>query len=129
MPVVKKWVDLDLDFTAHPNTGQVSLKKDEQAIIRSVRYLLLTNFYERPFHPEIGSNLTRQLFEPMTYASVLRIKDSIVECINNFEPRVNLTNLEVNPNFDLNAYDVVMTFYIVNQEVERQTRFLLERNR
>ena len=129
MPVVKKWVDLDLDFTAHPNTGQLSLKKDEQAIIRSVRYLLLTNFYERPFHPEIGSNLTKQLFEPMTYASVLRIKDSIVECINNFEPRVSLTSLEVNPNFDLNAYDVVMTFYIVNQEVERQTRFLLERNR
>jgi len=129
LPVVKKWVDLDLDFTAHPNTGQVSLKKDEQAIIRSVRYLLLTNFYERPFHPEIGSNLTKQLFEPMTYASVLRIKDSIAECINNFEPRVNLTRLEVNPNFDLNAYDVVMTFYIVNQEVERQTRFLLERNR
>jgi len=129
LPVVKKWVDLDLDFTAHPNTGQVSLKKDEQAIIRSVRYLLLTNFYERPFHPEIGSNLTKQLFEPMTYASVLRIKDSIVECINNFEPRVSLTSLEVNPNFDLNEYDVVMTFYILNQEVERQTRFLLERNR
>lgn len=129
MPVVKKWVDLDLDFTAHPNTGQLSLKKDEQAIIRSVRYLLLTNFYERPFHPETGSNLTKQLFEPMTYSNVIRIKDSIVECINNFEPRVSLTEIEVNPNFDLNAYDVILTFYILNEEVERKTRFLLERDR
>jgi len=129
LPVVKKWVDLDLDFTAHPNTGQLSLKKDEQAIIRSVRYLLLTNFYERPFHPETGSNLTKQLFEPMTYSNVIRIKDSIVECINNFEPRVSLTEIEVNPNFDLNAYDVILTFYILNEEVERKTRFLLERDR
>ena len=56
MPVAKRWSDLDLDFTAHPNTGQLSMKRDEQAIIRSVRYILLTNFYERPFHPEFGSD-------------------------------------------------------------------------
>lgn len=129
MPVAKRWSDLDLDFTAHPNTGQLSMKRDEQAIIRSVRYILLTNFYERPFHPEFGSDLSSQLFEPMTYATSLRVRDSIIECLNNFERRVRLTNIEVNPNYDQNAYEVSLRFYILNEEVERQTRFLLERNR
>lgn len=129
MPVAKRWSDLDLDFTAHPNTGQLSMKRDEQAIIRSVRYILLTNFYERPFHPEFGSDLSSQLFEPMTYATSLRVRDAIIECLNNFERRVRLTNIEVNPNYDQNAYEVSLRFYILNEEVERQTRFLLERNR
>tara|TARA_E500000318_G_C3536654_1_gene202870 strand:+ start:543 stop:932 length:390 start_codon:yes stop_codon:yes gene_type:complete len=129
LPVAKRWSDLDLDFTAHPNTGQLSMKRDEQAIIRSVRYILLTNFYERPFHPEFGSDLSGQLFEPMTYATSLRVRDSIIECLNNFERRVRLTNIEVNPNYDQNAYEVSLRFYILNEEVERQTRFLLERNR
>ncbi len=129
MPIVKRWSDFDLDFTAHPNTGELSMKRDENAIVRSVQYLLLTDHYERPFHPEIGSNLRKQLFEPMTYATVLRIRDAIIECLNNFEPRVQLTNVEVNPDYDRNSYDVSLRYYILNEEVERQTRFLLERTR
>ena len=129
MPVAKRWADLDIDFTAHPNTGNLSMKRDADAIVRSVRQLLLTNHYERPFHPEIGSNLVRQLFEPMTYATTLRIKDNIIKTINNFEPRVDLTNVEVEPREQENAYAVRHTFFIINEEVERQTTFLLERTR
>ena len=129
MPVAKRWADLDIDFTAHPNTGNLSMKRDADAIVRSVRQLLLTNHYERPFHPEIGSNLVRQLFEPMTYATTLRIKDNIIKTINNFEPRVDLTNVEVEPREQENAYAVRLTFFIINEEVERQTTFLLERTR
>ena len=129
MPVAKRWADLDIDFTAHPNTGNLSMKRDADAIVRSVRQLLLTNHYERPFHPEIGSNLVRQLFEPMTYATTLRIKDNIIKTINNFEPRVDLTNVEVEPREQENAYAVRLTFFIINEEVDRQTTFLLERTR
>ena len=129
MPVAKKWSDLDLDFSAHPNTGKLTLKTDANAVVRSVRYLLLTNFYERPFHPEIGSNLVRHLFDPLTYATSLRIRDSIVETINNFEPRVQLSNVEVAPIPDQNSYRVNLKFFIINEEVERQTTFLLERTR
>lgn len=129
MPVIKKWADLDLDFSAHPNTGDLSLKTDEQSIIRSIRYTLLTNFYERAFHPEFGSNLVRQLFEQMTYASSLSVRDAILESINNFEPRVQITKVLVVPNYDKNAYEVTVRFFILNEEVERQTQFLLERNR
>ena len=129
MPVAKRWADLDLDFDAHPNTGKLILKKDADAIVRSVRHLLLTNHYERPFHPEIGSNLVRQLFEPMMYATTLRIRDAIEETINNSEPRVSLTNIDVQAKEDQNAYVVRLRFFIVNEEVERQTTFLLERTR
>lgn len=129
MPVKKRWSDLDLDFTAHPNTGNLTIKKDADAIIRSVRYLLLTNHYERPMHPEIGSNLTRHLFEPMTYATALRLRDSIAEVLNNFEPRISLTHIQVDPLMDKNTYRVGLNFYIVNEEEERQTTFLLERTR
>ena len=97
--------------------------------MRSVRHLLLTNHYERPFHPEIGSNLVRQLFEPMTYATTLRMRDTIEETINNSEPRVRLTNIVVQAREDQNAYLVKLRFYIINEEVERQTTFLLERTR
>ena len=129
MPILKRWADLDLDFGAHPNTGKLTLKQDADAIVRAVRYLLMTNFYERPFHPEIGSNLTKQLFEPMTYATTLRIKDSVVECINNFEPRVDLIDISVDPKPDQNAYLVKLTFFIINEETERTATFLLERTR
>lgn len=129
MPVAKKWSDIDLDFSAHPNTGKLSMKTEADAIVRAVRYLLLTNHYERPFHPEFGSNLTAHLFEPMTYATSLRIKDSIVETLENFEPRVSLTNINVSAKEDQNAYHVRLRFFIINEEVERQTEFLLERTR
>jgi phage baseplate assembly protein W len=129
LPVAKKWSDIDLDFSAHPNTGKLSMKTEADAIVRAVRYLLLTNHYERPFHPEFGSNLSNHLFEPMTYATSLRIKDSIVETLENFEPRVSLTNINVSAKEDQNAYHVRLRFFIINEEVERQTEFLLERTR
>tara|TARA_B110000211_G_scaffold114414_1_gene132650 strand:- start:7319 stop:7708 length:390 start_codon:yes stop_codon:yes gene_type:complete len=129
LPIVKKWSDLDLDFIAHPNTGELSVKENADAIVRSIRYLLSTNYYERLMHPEIGCNLSKQLFDPMSYATSLRIKDSILQTISNFEPRVKVSILGVNPMFDDNAYSVFLKFFIVNQEVERQTTFMLERTR
>jgi hypothetical protein len=129
VPVAKSWADLDLNFIAHPNTQQVGLKKDENAIIQAVVNLLLTNHYERPFHPEIGSNLRKQLFEPMDVATTLRIKQCIFDTINNFEPRVSLTELNVDAKEEENGYLISMKFFIINEEVERQTTFLLERTR
>lgn len=129
MPIVKKWSDFDLDFVAHPNTGNLSMKKDENAIVRSIRHLLLTNHYERPFHPEIGSNLVRQLFELMTIQTTLNIKQNIVEAINNFEPRVQLNDIVVTPKELENGYEILLRFFIINEEVERVTQFFLERTR
>lgn len=129
MPVLKTWSDFDLDFSAHPNTGELSMKKDADAIVRSVRHLLLTNYYERPFHPEIGSNITRQLFEPMNLQTSLNIKESIVETIKNFEPRVQINEIKVEEREEENGYLIFLRFFIVNEEVERVSQFFLERTR
>jgi phage baseplate assembly protein W len=118
-----------MDFTAHPNTNKLVLKKDADAVINSVKNLLLINHYEKPFHPEIGSNLTKQLFEPVDVPTSLRIKQSIQDTINNFEPRVIISSLDVDPKEDENGYRIFLKFFIVNEEVERQTYFFLERLR
>lgn len=129
MPIAKSWSDFDLDFSTHPNTGNLSMKRDADAIVRSVRYLLLTNYYERPFHPEVGSNITKQLFEPMNLQTSLNIKESIIETINNFEPRVQINEIKVDEREDENGYLIYLRFFVRNEEVERVTQFFLERTR
>ena len=130
MPVLyKTWADLDIAFLAHPNTGHLVVKNNADSIVRSIRQLLLTNHYERPFHPEIGSNLAAQLFEPMTYATSLRVRDTVIETINNFEPRARVIKLDVHPQYDQNSYLIDLTFAILNEDAERKTSFLLERTR
>jgi len=129
VPLAKTWSDLNLDFIAHPNTGELSLKKNEKAIVRSVRQLILTNFYERLFHPEIGCNVYQQLFEPMSAIVAGNIKDNIIETIGNFEPRVELVNVDVLGIEDRNSYVISLKFRILNEEVEIETQFFLERTR
>ena len=129
MPVAKTWSDLDINFTAHPKTGSLIMKKDAEAIVRSVQHLLLTNHYERPFNPELGSHLSARLFEPMSHSVTLQIKDDIVETINNFEPRVRISELNVRAQEEHNGYEIYLRFFILNEEVERQVTFFLERLR
>ena len=129
MPLIKTYNDLDLDFSTHPNTGNISTKKDADAVVRSVRNLLLMNHFDKPFHPEVGSNITRHLFEPMTVATTLRLETDIKNVINNFEPRVRLSEVRVQAVESENGYKISLTFFIVNEEVERQTVFFLERYR
>jgi len=129
LPIIKTYNDLDLAFTAHPNTGNLSTKKDADAVVRSVRNLLLMNHFDKPFHPEVGSNITRHLFEPMTVATTLRLETDIKNVINNFEPRVQLNEINVQAVEDENGYNISLRFFIVNEEVERQTVFFLERYR
>ena len=102
---------------------------DADAVVRSVRNLLLMNHFDKPFHPEVGSNITRHLFEPMTVATTLRLETDIKNVINNFEPRVRLSEVRVQAVESENGYKISLTFFIVNEEVERQTVFFLERYR
>ena len=121
--------DLDLTFTRVPGTNDVALSFDEQAVIRSVRSLLLTNFYERPFQPNIGSNLDRLLFEPITNLTAGLLKDDIQNTIKNYEPRVNIDFILVNPNIDQNAFNVTLQFYIGNNTTPTAVNLLLQRSR
>jgi len=121
--------DLDLDFGRNVVTDDVNKLTDVEAVKRSVRNLINTNHYERPFHPEIGSDVRSMLFEPMTPLTALNLQRKVAEVLNNFEPRINLQQVLASPDLDRNSYALKIMFYVIgsNQPVEVET--FLERLR
>ena len=122
--------DIDLFFGPKVGSKDVSKITDFTAVKRSVRNLVLTNFYEKPFHPEIGSGIRDILFEPMTPITAYVLTMRIEEVIENFEPRARLIGVTALPNLDNNAYEVSIEFYVVNAPTELvNMEVLLERLR
>ena len=128
-PNITRSRDLDLNFNTHPVTGDVTMKIGDNAVIASVKNLIMTGFYERPFHSELGSGVRQMLFEnadPMTAQS---LKKAIIEVIENFEPRVSIKDVVVQIPSDQNVLQVIMEFYIVNNAESTVVDFFLERVR
>jgi len=121
--------DLDLNFTAHPVTGDVARLYDENAIKRSVRNLLQTNNYERPFHSEIGSQIRALLFEPASPILNTMLKRVITDTITTFEPRVVVNSVTVSSNADNNSLNVTLVFTIVNTVNPVTMNVVLQRTR
>ena len=96
----------------------ISKVTDIQAVKRSVRNLVLTNHYEKPFHPEIGSGVRDMLFEPMTPITANILARKIEDVIENFEPRAKLIGVRARPNLDRNEYEVTIEFYVINTPTE-----------
>ena len=112
--------DLNLNFTINPVTQDVTTVTDVNAVKRSVRNLLLTNHYDRPFHPEIGSNVPALLFENFGPITGNQLSRSIEEMIANFEPRARVETVECFPILETNSYDVRIYFYVENLPAELQ---------
>lgn len=125
----KIYSDIDFTFTKKPVTGDVALSYDDQAVIRSIRNLLSTNHFERPFNPELGSNLNALLFELVSPLTATALEREISTMIANYEPRANLKEIVVSPLPDNNAYNVYLSFYIENATLPTTVTLLLERNR
>ena len=126
---VKQYRDLDLFFSRKSNKD-VNKVTDIEAVKRSVRNLVLLNSYEKPFHPEIAGDVRGLLFELMTPLTSAVIARKIQDVIENFEPRARLTGVQAIPDFDRNAYDVTVYFYVVNAPTELvEVTQLLERLR
>lgn len=121
--------DIDLNFIANPVTGDISKKYDENAIKQSVKNLVMINHYEKPFHPEIGSQIYNLLFEPFTPLLQAMLQRAIINTINNFEPRVRLIDVEVNLNPDNNTVFCQITFRIVNTQRPITVDLTLKRTR
>jgi phage baseplate assembly protein W len=96
LPSTRTFNDIDLDFGRHPVTNDVNVVEDAIAIKRSVRNLVLTNFYERPFHPELGCGIRGLLFENFNPVNSMFLKRKIEECLVNNEPRIVLTGIIIN---------------------------------
>lgn len=121
--------DLDLNFTPHPVTGDLTRRLDDNAIKQSMKNLIMTRNYERPFHSEIGSPIRAALFEPMTPMTSMIVRRAIIDLISNFEPRVRLIGVEVIASPENNGLYVSITFRIINTEKPLNLEFMLERTR
>ena len=131
MAITRKpdYADLDLDFIAHPTTGDIVRKVGPDAIKRSDRNLILTNFYDRPFRPGIGSNVQKLLFENPNPLTSTFLKDAIAEVLRNYEPRVAVNGIDVQMNFDQNGYNVRLEYVILNTLQPVVSTIFLERIR
>ncbi len=119
-----------MSFKVNPLTFDLIANKNETAIARSIRNLILTTPGERPFNPELGSQVSRLLFEPIDDITSDSLKEQIENTINNFEPRVRLRQVVVQPNFDNNEYDILIRYDIVGIEAtSQQLSFALQQTR
>ena len=122
---VGEYSDLDLFFSKN-RSKDVNKLVDVQAVKRAVRNLVLTNFYEKPFHPEIGSGVRGMLFELATPLTAIALSQAIEDVINNYEPRAIINFVNVNLS-DRNSYDVTISFAVNNAPTELvDLSFILE---
>jgi hypothetical protein len=125
----KIFKDLNLDFQQNSATKDIQKITDAESVKRSVRNLINTNHYEKPFHPEIGSNLRAMLFELMTPQMNHVITKQIENLINNYEPRCRLVQVHTQPEFERNGYNVQISFYVQNYPDPVVVESFLERLR
>jgi phage baseplate assembly protein W len=116
-------------FKPLPVTKDISLSYDDQSVIRSVRNLLLTNFYERPFQPNLGSNVNAILFEMADALTSNILENEVRNVIKNYEPRITINQLIVTPSPDENSFNLHMSFFIGNNTKPTSVTLLLQRSR
>ena len=121
--------DLDLDFGRNVVTNDVNKLTDVEAVKRSVRNLINTNHFERPFHPEIGGNVRALLFENITPLTALNLQRKIEEVLTNFEPRARVTQIIADPDIDRNGYQLEIKFYVIGISNPITVETFLERLR
>jgi phage baseplate assembly protein W len=121
--------DLNLAFTAHPVTGAVTRKVDRDAVRQSVKSLILTNFYERPFKPDIGCSIRNFLFELWTPAVRQQMENAVLEVIKNYEPRARVLRVAVFDQPDMNTLTVSVAFMVKNDSTPVVLDVILERVR
>ena len=121
--------DLDLDFQINSATKDIQKLTDVESVKRSVRNLIKLNHYEKPFRPEIGSNLRAMLFENISPQMTHAISKQIDLLLKNFEPRVRLVQVNVQPFTERNGYRASISFYVINTPERVEIETFLERLR
>jgi phage baseplate assembly protein W len=121
--------DFDLSFLKHPNTKDVTILKDIDAVKQSVKNLILTAKGERPFQPLLGSNIRKLLFEPVDEFTAFDIKEQVQITLRNFEPRVKVLNINVESEPDNNRFRLTIEFQMITNLDTGSVSFYLERIR
>ena len=115
--VSKSFKDVSMSFKFNPLSGDLIALKNENAIARAVRNIVLTTPGEKFFDPDFGSSVSEILFENVDDITAVSIEDEIKSSLKNYEPRVELINVTVNPNFDANQFDVIISYRIVGIDI------------
>ncbi len=133
MPVERvsnSFKDISMSFSLNPLNSDIVAITNVTAINRSIRNLVLTSPGERPFSPNLGSEVTKSIFQNMDPLYADLIKDQITETIDRFEPRVNLKKVDVIPNYDNNEYSVRISYLVVGIDIPPQKlNFVLQSTR
>ena len=115
--VSKSFKDISMSFKFNPLSGDLITLKNENAIARAVRNIVLTTPGEKFFDPDFGSSVSEILFENVDDITAVSIRDEIRSSLSNYEPRVELIDVEVDPNFDENQFDVLITYRIIGVDI------------
>lgn len=132
MPTFQSFKDINISFNKHPNTSDLLVAKNEQAIKIALQNLIMTKKGERPFNSDLGSTITRLLFEVLDYGTAGSLRSEIEFLIRKWERRINLLDVVVTPEYDQNAFSVYIEYEIIGRErpdAPLTTEFLLERTR
>ena len=121
--------DLSITMTAHPVTGNTAVKKNAEAVIGALKNVILTNRFERPYNPLFGADIRNRLFENFDLVEQVNIEEDIKAAINNFEPRVRVSEVTAISAADSNAVQINITFYIVNEVQPLTVGIQIERTR
>ena len=121
--------DFKTGFSVHPVKGDLTLNKNEDAVKRSIRNILLTDFYERPFQPTFGGNIRRLLFENFTSSTVAVAKEIISKAIQNHEPRANLIDVIVSGTPESHQLNIKVIFSVSSRTEADVVDVVLERVR
>ena len=129
MPRYAPLKDLKINFMPHPVTGDLQVAKEDAAVKQSVINLLLTIPGERPFNSDLGSRISELLFEPLDFGVAAQIQNEIRTTIRNYEPRIGIVELVVEPEFEENSFTVHMEYEIVGRQdnAPQEINFLLQR--
>ena len=125
--IKEAYKDLDLNFMAHPITGDVTTKSDSEAVKRAVKNIVLTNYYERPFKPSLGGNIRGLLFELNTDRQLNRARDRLADTITALEPRVE--NIRFKFDTSGNSLNVIIFYNIKNGLTGQEVEFNITRAR
>lgn len=125
----ERYKDLDLDFIAHPVTGDVLQLKNTQAIKQSVRNLIMMSKFDKPFQPHINGRVRQMLFEPDTPLTRVEMRKSIYDILSRHEPRIRLMDVRILHNERQNSYDISIKYQVVNEPNIETISIILERLR
>ena len=123
----RSFKDFSINFAKNPFTDDLSIVNNDNSIKQAVKNIILTAPGEKPFQPLVGSSVNRLLFEPLDAFTADAIAEEITTTINQFEPRVQLTNVDVTPIFESNKLNVSLEYKIVGLPIVETIEFVLQR--